>query len=158
MRRNIIETVMGGVVVLVAALFVVFAFRSSDLRTVDGYQVTAEFDDATGLALGTDVRLAGVKVGTVAEQKLNTETYFAEVVLNIDDAVKLPEGTSARIVSDGLLGSNFVSLTPGGSDEMIPAGGHIQDTQGSVNVVDLIGRFVFSAAQGAGGNESDDFQ
>jgi phospholipid/cholesterol/gamma-HCH transport system substrate-binding protein len=147
MRRNIIETIMGGIVILVALFFVVFMFNSSGVGTVDGYEITAEFDDATGVAPGTDVRMAGVKIGTVVEQYLNPETYFAQIVLNIDDEIKLPVGTSARIISDGLLGGNFVSLTPGGAQEMISAGGEIEYTQGSINVVDLLGRFVFSAAK-----------
>lgn len=155
MRRNIIETIMGGIVILVAVFFVVFAFNSSGVGTVDGYRVTAEFDDATGIASGTDVRLAGVKIGTVVEQSLNAETYFAQIVLEIDDDIKLPVGTSARIISDGLLGGNFVSLTPGGDDENIPAGGEIEYTQGAINVVDLLGRFVFSAAE-SNGNETSD--
>ncbi len=155
MRRNIIETIMGGIVILVAVFFVIFAFNSSGVGTVDGYRVTAEFDDATGLAPGTDVRLAGVKIGTVVEQTLNADTYFAQIVLEIDDDIKLPVGTSARIISDGLLGGNFVSLTPGGDDENIPAGGEIEYTQGAINVVDLLGRFVFSAAE-SGGNEAGD--
>ncbi len=157
MRRNIIETIMGGIVILVAVFFVVFAFNSSGVGTVDGYEVTAEFDDATGLAPGTDVRLAGVKIGTVVAQRLNPETYFAQIVLQIDDEVKLPVGTSARIISDGLLGGNFVSLTPGGDDENIPAGGEIEYTQGSVNVVDLLGRFVFSAAESREDETKSDF-
>ncbi len=157
MRRNIIETIMGGIVILVAVFFVVFAFNSSGVGTVDGYRITAEFDDATGLAPGTDVRLAGVKIGTVVEQSLNPETYFAQIVLQIDEEIQLPVGTSARIISDGLLGGNFVSLTPGGDDENIPAGGEIEYTQGSINVVDLLGRFVFSAAEsnGDGAGEAD---
>lgn len=154
MRRNIIETIMGGIVILVALFFVVFAFNSSGVSTVDGYEITAEFDDATGLAPGTDVRMAGVKIGTVVEQRLNPETYFAQVVLNIDEEIKLPVGTSARIISDGLLGGNFVSLTPGGDDAIIPADGEIEYTQGSINVVDLLGRFVFSAAE-QNGTESE---
>lgn len=157
MRRNIIETIMGGIVILVAVFFVVFAFNSSGVGTVDGYRVTAEFDDATGLAPGTDVRMAGVKIGTVVEQSLNTQTFFAQVVLEIDEDIQLPGGTSARIISDGLLGGNFVSLTPGGDDNNIPAGGEIEYTQGSINVVDLLGRFVFSAAEadGEGSGSSD---
>ncbi|TQV81610.1 outer membrane lipid asymmetry maintenance protein MlaD [Denitrobaculum tricleocarpae] len=155
MRRNIIETIMGGIVILVAVFFVVFAFNSSGVGTIDGYRITAEFDDATGLAPGTDVRLAGVKIGTVVEQSLNPDTYFAQIVLQIDEEIQLPVGTSARIISDGLLGGNFVSLTPGGDDENIPAGGEIEYTQGSINVVDLLGRFVFSAADSNGEGSSD---
>lgn len=151
MHRNIIETVMGGVVLLVAIVFVVFAFRSSEVRTTAGYTVIAAFDDASGINAGTDVRLAGVKIGTVAEQTLDPATFFAIITLNIDEAVKLPTDTSARIIPDGLLGGNYVALEPGGADENIPPGGKLEFTQGSINVVDLLGRFIFSVADSAKG-------
>jgi phospholipid/cholesterol/gamma-HCH transport system substrate-binding protein len=149
MQRNIIETVMGGVVLLVAIAFVVFAFQSSSLRSAAGYSVIAEFDNAAGLAAGSEVRMSGVKIGTVSSQRLDPETYFAVVSLDIEESIKLPTDTSARIISDGLLGGNFVALEPGGEEEMIQPGGQINFTQGSINVVDLLGRFIFSAAETA---------
>ncbi|MEE8189422.1 MAG: outer membrane lipid asymmetry maintenance protein MlaD [Kiloniellales bacterium] len=155
MRRNIIETVMGGVVLLVALIFVVTVFQSRGGGGTSGYQVTAEFDDVSGLAPGTEVRMAGVKIGTVAGQRLDPETYFAVVTLNIAESVKLPRDTSARILADGLLGSSFVALEPGGDEEMIPPDGQINFTQGSINVVDLLGRFIFSAAEVAGSEKKE---
>ena len=149
MRRNIIETVMGGVVLLVAAGFVILVFQSGNVTSPSGYEVTAEFDNASGLTPGSDVRMSGVKIGTVTGQRLDPDTYFAVVTMNISDSVKLPRDTSARILADGLLGSNFVALEPGGDEEMILAGGQIDFTQGSINVVDLLGRFIFSAADAA---------
>ena len=146
MRRNIIETVMGAVVLLVAGAFVIFAFQTSDLRTASGYEVTANFSNASGLAPGTDVRLAGVKIGSVVDQSLDPVRYVAVVRMSIDDSVELPTDSSVRIIPDGLLGGNFLEVTPGGEEGMIAPGGVIRFTQGSVNVVDLIGRFVFSAA------------
>lgn len=154
MRRNIIETVMGGVVLLVAIVFVIFAFRTSDVTTTSGYQVTAQFDNASGLAPGTDVRMAGVKIGAVTSQSLDPKTYLAKVVMTIDEEVKLPTDSSARIIPDGLLGGNYVSLEPGGEETNIKPGGTIQYTQGSINVVDLLGRFIFSAADAATKKES----
>src|SRR3546814_2881744 len=129
MRRNMIETVMGAVVLLVAVAFIVVAFRSASLSSAgrDGYQVTVEFSDASGLAAGTDVRLAGVKIGTVMEQRLNPETYFAVVTLGVSNAVRLPSDTSARIIPDGLLGGNYVALEPGGSDDYIADGGRSEE-------------------------------
>ena len=151
MRRNMIETVMGAVVLLVAVAFVVFAFRSASLSSAgrDGYLVTVEFTDASGLNAGTDVRMAGVKIGSVVEQRLNPDTYFAVVTLGISDTVRLPSDSSARIIPDGLLGGNYVALEPGGAEEYIAHGGKILYAQGSVNVVDLLGRFIFSAADAA---------
>ena len=151
MQRNVIETVMGGVVLIVAAMFVAIAFRSGTATAPSGYQVIAEFDDASGMGPGSEVRMSGVKIGTVHSQELDPETYFAVVTLNISESVKLPLDTSARIIADGLLGSNFIALEPGGDEEMIPPGGEITFTQGSINVVDLLGRFIFSAAEAGGG-------
>ncbi len=151
MRRNMIETVMGGLVLLVAVAFVVFAFRSTSIgdSAGDGYQVLVSFDDASGLTIGTDVRMAGVKIGTVVDQRLNPDTYFAEVLIGINKAIRLPTDTSARIIPDGLLGGNYVALEPGGAEDFIADGGSIQYSQGSINVVDLLGRFIFSAADAA---------
>ena len=151
MRRNIIETIMGAAVILVAVGFVAFAFSATSVGSVDGYRVTARFDNAQGVNPGTDVRMAGVKIGSVVQQRLNPETYFAEVTLAIQEDVRLPQDTSARIVPEGLLGGNYVNLQPGGAEETIPDGGQIQYTQGAVNLIDLIGRFMFSAGDGGGG-------
>jgi len=155
MRRNVIETVMGGVVLIVAAMFVGIAFQSGTVSAPAGYQVTAEFDDASGLGPGSEVRMSGVRIGTVHSQELDPDTYFAVVTLNISESIKLPSDTSARIIADGLLGSNFIALEPGGDEEMIPAGGEITFTQGSINVVDLLGRFIFSAAEVGGGKKDE---
>ncbi len=154
MQRNVIETVMGGVVLIVAAIFVAIAFRSGTATAPSGYQVTAEFDDASGMGPGSEVRMSGVKIGTVHSQELDPETYFAVVTLNISESIKLPRDTSARIIADGLLGANFIALEPGGDEEMIPPGGEITFTQGSINVVDLLGRFIFSAAEAGGGKSA----
>ena len=153
MSRNIIETVMGGVVLLVAAGFIILVFQSGNMTSPSGYEVTAEFDNASGLTPGSDVRMSGVKIGTVSSQRLDPDTYFAVVTMNISDSVKLPRDTSARILADGLLGGNYVALEPGGDEEMILAGGQIDFTQGSINVVDLLGRFIFSAADSASKND-----
>lgn len=148
MRRNIIETIMGAVVLVVAAAFIVIAFSSGEVSRVSGYEVVAEFDDATGVATGSDVRMAGVKVGSVSSLDLDSKTYFANVTMSIDESVQLPVDTSARILSDGLLGNTYVALEPGGSTDNLADGGRIEYTQGAVNLVDLLGRFVFGAADG----------
>lgn len=152
MKRNIIETVMGGLVLIVAAGFILLVFQSGTVSQDNGYVVTAEFDNAAGLTPGSEVRMSGVKIGIVISQKLDPESYFAVVTMAIDDSAKLPRDTSARILADGLLGANFISLEPGGDDETIEPGGQITFTQGSINVVDLLGRFIFSAADVASGS------
>ncbi len=149
MNRSMIETVMGAVVLLVAVGAVVLAFQSGIGRTGTGYEVTAEFDNASGLVPGAEVRMSGVKVGSVRGQRLDPDTYFAVVTLDISESIRLPSDTSARIIADGLLGANFVALEPGGDEEMIAPGGQINFTQGSVNVVAVLGRFIVSAAESA---------
>lgn len=151
MRRNLIETVIGAVVVLVAVSFVVFAFRTSGVTTSSGYEVQAQFNDATGLNNGTDVRISGVKIGTVTSQSLDPVTYQAQVVMNIRDSVKLPTDSSARIIPEGLLGGNYVAVVPGAEEENIQPGGRIEFTQGAVNFVDLATRLFFNNSSDGGG-------
>jgi phospholipid/cholesterol/gamma-HCH transport system substrate-binding protein len=148
MSRNVIETVMGGVVLLVAAVFLGFAYTSSNLRDTSGYTVVARFNSVEGVSSGTDVRLSGIKIGTVVDQRLDPDTYLAELSLSLDDSIKLPTDTVAKILADGLLGGTYVALTPGAEDDMIAAGGEIRYTQDPVNLTDLIGRFMFSAPPG----------
>lgn len=150
MHRNIIETVMGGVVLLVALFFVVFAFTSAGSGTVSGYEVTARFDNAAGLTPGTDVRLSGVKVGSVVEQKLDLESFSAIVVMTVQSDLKLPTDTSARVLPDGLLGSNFIELQPGGELENIADGGAIEYTQGAINIVDVAIRSLLNTGDSSG--------
>ena len=150
MGRNMIETVMGAVVLLVAISFVVFAFRSSGLSASGGYQVTARFNDASGLTVGTDVRMSGVKIGTVAAQDLDPVTFLATITLIINDDIQLPVDSSAKILPDGLLGGNFVALEPGAEEAIIQSGGRIEFTQSAINVVELISRFVFNPEASGG--------
>jgi phospholipid/cholesterol/gamma-HCH transport system substrate-binding protein len=144
MRGNVIETVMGAVVLVVAALFLVFAYKTSQLRTVSGYEVSADFSRIDGIHQGSDVRISGVKVGTVLADDLDPKTFLARIRMSIDPAIQLPEDTVAQVTSSGLLGDKYMSLTPGGSDKNIPPGGTIQYTQSSVSLENLIGQMIFS--------------
>ena len=146
MGRNLIETVMGAVVLVVAGVFIVFAYNTAGLRANEGYPLIGKFDRIDGLNDGSDVRLSGIKIGTVIRQELDPKTYLAVVTLNIRPDVKLPSDTSAQISSDGLLGDKYLSLTPGADDEMLKPGEEIRHTQGSVDLVSLVGRLIFGQA------------
>jgi phospholipid/cholesterol/gamma-HCH transport system substrate-binding protein len=148
MNRNIIETIMGGVVLLVALVFLIFVYSSSSTRVGDGYEVTARFNRVDGLTPGADVRLSGIKIGSVVDQVLDPESYLAIVRISVSNSVKLPKDTAARILSDGLLGGNYLALEPGGDEAMIEPGGEITVTQDPINIADLLGRFVFGSADG----------
>jgi len=145
MRGNVIETVMGAVVLLVAALFLVFAYQTSQLREVSGYQVTAEFERVDGIHQGSDVRIGGVKIGSVVSEELDPKRFLAVIKMTIEPKIQLPDDTVAEIVSSGLLGDKYMSLLPGGSEKVIPVGGQIKYTQSSVTLEHLIGQMIFSA-------------
>jgi len=145
--HNLIETLMGALVLAIAGAFLVFVFNSTSMRATGGYDVVAKFDRVDGLARGADVKVSGIKVGTVVEQKLDTERFLAVVRMNIDTAIRLPVDTVAQVSSEGLLGGSFVALVPGGEDKTIPPGGEIRYTQSPVNLVQLLGKFMFGQGE-----------
>lgn len=154
MRRNLIETVLGGVVLLVAALFLVFAYSNASLRTVSGYDLVAKFDRIDGLNLGSDVRVSGIKVGTITSQDIDPQTYLAVVHFTVDPRIKLPVDSAAEVVSESLLGSKYLSLVPGADSKMLQPGQEIRFTQSPINLESLVGQFIFSGKGGGGADES----
>lgn len=154
MRRNTLETALGAVVLLVAGFFLWFAYRSADLAPTQGYTLNARFDRVTGLDTGADVRISGVKVGSVTEQRLDPQTFFALVTFSLDPSIRLPTDTSARIASESLLGGKYVSLEPGGADEELQEGALITYTQSSLDLESLLGQAVFGMGGGSGSGSS----
>src|SRR5690349_16472602 len=110
MANNAIETVMGGVVLAVASGFLYFAYDSSNVKSVDGYKVMADFSNITGVATGSDVRIGGIKIGVVEKLQLDPKTFQAQAQMRIEDDVKLPVDSSASVQSAGLLGEKFVAI------------------------------------------------
>ena len=153
MNRNLIETVMGAVVLVVAALFVVFAYSKAEVGAVEGYEIQAKFDRVDGILAGSDVRMSGIKIGTVTASSLDPKTYFAEVKMNIRSDVKIPDDTSIAVSTDGLLGDKFLALSPGGSDDMLEPVGEITTTQGSIDLMSLVGQMIFSQTGKDGDND-----
>jgi phospholipid/cholesterol/gamma-HCH transport system substrate-binding protein len=148
MKDNMVETAIGALVILIAGIFFAFAYNSSGAGTGQGgYQVKAEFDNVEGINVGSDIRMAGIKIGTVTGSKLNTENFQAVLTFTIDPTVKLAEDTTAKITSEGLLGSKFVALDAGGSDVILKAGDSILYTQGTVDIWKLISEAMFASAK-----------
>jgi len=145
MRQNLVETLIGAVVLVVAAVFLVFAYGKSGVGHVAGYELKAKFTRVDGIAVGSQVRMAGIKVGTVTEQHLDPKDFRAVVALSIDRAIVLPEDSAIKIASDGLLGGKYLSLEPGGADEVLKPGQEIKFTQGSIDLLDLVGKYMFSS-------------
>ena len=144
MKRNLIETLMGAVVLVVAGVFVVLAYGAADVGAGGGYQLRADFNRVTGIAVGSDVRMSGIKIGQVADMSLDPQTYLATVTLTIDDTIRVPSDSSLAIATEGLLGGSYLDLTPGGEDTMLAAGGRIEYTQDAVDLVQLLGKAIFA--------------
>lgn len=146
--RSLAEVATGLAVLLVAAGFLGYALLLGGKTTgTGGIELTARFDKIDGLPSGADVRIAGVKVGSVTGTRIIPETFQAEVTLRVGSNIRLPADSSAEITSEGLLGGKYVSIVPGGSDRFLAAGGRITETQGSVSLESLLGRFIFSVTQ-----------
>lgn len=149
MGRNAIETVLGAVVLLVAALFLAFAYSSADLRKVEGYEITARFPMVDGIKEGTDVRVNGVKVGSISKMALNTAPgagqYAVDVRMTILNDVLLPEDTVAMVASESLLGGKYVSLEIGVEEELVKTDGtgRLTRTQSPMRLDDLIGQVIY---------------
>lgn len=152
MRRNVIETVMGAVVLIVAGVFVYFAYATAEIRAASGYSISARFFKIGGLTRGSDVQISGIKVGTVTEVRLDEETFDAVVVLTIDPSVTVPVDTVASIDSAGLLGGKYVRLEPGDAEERVSAGGELTETREYRSLEDQVGDIIFLATTPA---ESD---
>jgi phospholipid/cholesterol/gamma-HCH transport system substrate-binding protein len=143
MAENTGEVLVGGAVLAAALAFVVYAAQGAGYVAETGsYELKASFRSVDGVRVGTDVRLAGVKVGTVTSLALNPQTFFADATVSLPADVILPDDSAILISSEGLLGGNFVELVPGGSLENLGPGDEILDTQGAVSLINLLMKFV----------------
>jgi phospholipid/cholesterol/gamma-HCH transport system substrate-binding protein len=144
MTHHATEVITGAVVVAAAAGFLVYASQFADARGAGSgfYDMSASFRSIEGVSVGTDVRLGGVKVGTVTELTLNPDTFRADAVFTVQESLALPEDTAVIVSSEGLLGGNFLELLPGGSPFNLEPGSVIEDTQSSVSLITLLMRFV----------------
>ncbi len=145
MKYNIVEIFVGAVVVLITVGFVGYGYSVMDVsHKGDDYIVYAEFDSIDGIDIGSDIKLSGIKVGTVKAKELNVQSYSAKVTLSVGNEFKLPDDTSAKISSEGILGGNYISLSPGGSEDFLESGDEILYTQGSVDLISLVSKALFS--------------
>ena len=142
MRENTTEVIVGGIVLAVAVGFLAFTLRTTGVGTSAGYDLSASFRSVEGISTGTDIRLAGVKIGTVSDITLNADTFRGDTVLTIRPDVVIPDDSAAVIASEGLLGGNFVEIVPGGSLDNFENGAEIEDTQGAVSLISLLLKFV----------------
>ncbi|CAA7622078.1 ABC-type transport system protein [Candidatus Terasakiella magnetica] len=145
MGRNLIETIMGAVVLAVAGFFMVFAYNHANLKKIEGYELSASFASVGGLDTGADVKINGIKVGTVLSQVLDPQTFDAVIKLSVAHDVHLPDDSVATISSEGLLGGKFVKLIPGKSKTILAAGGTILQTKNFKSIEEMVGQLIFLA-------------
>lgn len=147
MKRNPIETVLGALVLVLSVMFVAFAYSTANVRSIRGYEISADFLKVGGLERGSDVRMSGIPIGTVTREELDPKSFLARVTMTVTSDVKLPTDTEASIVSDGLLGSKYVNLIPGRGNDNIAPGGKIAKTRDFQSLEDLVGQIIFLATQ-----------
>ncbi len=145
MKRSLVETLLGGVVVLVAGGFLIFALQATEVGTVEGISLEARFLKVGGLEVGSDVRISGVKVGTVTDRVLDTDNFEAVVLFTVSGEVKLPLDTQAVVTSEGLLGNKYLRLIPGTATDMVADGGEITRTRDYRSLEDTVSEIIFLA-------------
>lgn len=142
MANSVAEAVIGAIVLATAAGFVIYAGQVRGMSVSGGsYPLTAKFRSAEGINVGTDVRLAGIKVGSVTRLALDPQTFEADATFVVQDNIQLPDDSDVKISSEGLLGGNFVEITPGASETNFASGDQVLNTQGSVSLLNLLMKF-----------------
>ncbi len=141
--HNYFDFVVGTFVLLIAISVVFLSTKSTKIKN-SGYVISAKFENADGINSGSDIKISGVKIGSVNDMQIDNETFQAVLKLNIYDYIKLPIDSSAKIVSEGLLGSKYIAITPGGSEQILADNQEINFTQSSVNFEELLGKFIFN--------------
>jgi len=143
MKRNYFEILIGLAVVLIAAYFFIYTYtKTGQQATEKNYFVKAKFSNISGILRGSDVMISGVKIGAVQEVELNRNTYMAEITLKISDKIKLPKDSAVSILSAGLMGGKYISISPGSEEEILKDGDIISYTQSSINLEDIINKVV----------------
>ncbi|WP_439109938.1 outer membrane lipid asymmetry maintenance protein MlaD [Lentibacter sp.] len=151
MSENTTEVLVGGAVLAAAVAFVLYTGQATGFAAQGaGYPLNASFRSLEGVTVGTDVRLAGVKVGTVTGVNLNADTYRADTTISVKTGVQIPDDSAVIVSQEGLLGGNFVEIMPGGSPFFYEEGDEILDTQGSVSLISLLLKFVAGDSSGGG--------
>jgi|TARA_B110000495_G_C22790886_1_gene462288 phospholipid/cholesterol/gamma-HCH transport system substrate-binding protein len=144
MKSNTFEAIVGAVVIFLAVVFLFVGFSSMKLKKGNNYNLSALFNRIDGIKLGSDIRMSGIKIGTVTKQELDNSTFEAKVFMSIDSKISIPDDSSAKITTDGLLGGNYISIEPGGSDIYLSNNEEIFFTQGAVDLIGLVGEALFS--------------
>jgi phospholipid/cholesterol/gamma-HCH transport system substrate-binding protein len=156
-KEQTAETLVGAAVALVAIGFLTFSIaRAGDSEGAGGYPLTARFNRVDGIAVGSDVRMSGVKVGAVSTVALDPQTYMAKLTMSFAPTVKVPEDSTAKVASDGLLGGSYIAIEPGGADAMLAKNAEFSHTQGSIDLLTVLASAVGAAGNKDSGNSQEE--
>lgn len=146
MQQNTLETVVGFAVIFIASIFIAFAYKQNNQMTLEAavYNLQANFQNIEGITLGSDVMIAGIKVGTVKSITLDQNDFVAKIILQINQHVKIPKDSQAAIVTSGLLGNKYIMIAPGADSDIFIDNDRIKYTQSAVNIESLIGKIIYS--------------
>jgi phospholipid/cholesterol/gamma-HCH transport system substrate-binding protein len=145
MSKNVIETVVGLIVLAVAIGFIIIAYESGsiEVKKHNGFKISAQFDRIDGVNVGSDVKLSGIKIGKVVALSIHPKNFNAIVEISLDNQQKLPVDSSAEIIGNGFLGDKYISIVPGSDESFLKDGDKIEFTQSSISIESLIGKFIF---------------
>ncbi|MBQ0937455.1 outer membrane lipid asymmetry maintenance protein MlaD [Ideonella paludis] len=157
MNKKRVEVLVGLFVLLGLSAMVFLALKAANLGAFtssgDTYTLSAKFDNIGGLKARAPVRSAGVTVGRVKSIALDPKTYQGLVVMEIQKGIEFPKDSSAKILTSGLLGDQYVGLEPGGDEKVFVAGDVVRQTQSAVVLENLIGQLLFNKASDAGSQQ-----
>lgn len=147
MKNNTFETLVGAFVLVIAVLFLFLSSKVSDSRQKmsSGYEIYAEFNNADGINIGSDIKISGVKVGNVLDIKLNNDNYKAYLVLKLPKDLLIPVDSIFKISTSGLIGGKFINIKVGADEEYFKDGDVAEFTESSMDLEDLISRFIFNS-------------
>ena len=152
MRRNLAETVMGALVLVVAGAFLYFFANTARMKSTDGYMINATFSKVGGILVGSDVRVSGINVGAVSAVYLDPKTFLAVLTLSLKSDIKLPKDSVATIASNGLIGGNYVRIKPGRSETVLASGDALEKSEDFKTLEDQVGEIIFLATGGGSGS------
>ena len=142
--------ILVGIFLLIGIIAITFlALRIGDFQLLNNQQyiIKAEFTSASGLKKGAHVEMAGVSVGRVTNIIFNPETYLAEVHIAIENSIQIPDDSIASIRTSGIIGDKFLKISPGGSDNIIEPNMIISETEPSINLEELISKYIFESGK-----------
>ncbi|MDR0553110.1 MAG: MlaD family protein [Holosporales bacterium] len=147
MNGNVLEAVIGAVVLVIASFFIFFAYQTSGEKIGSGYPLIAKFESANGLATGADIKISGIKVGIVKSLSIGDD-YQAKAIFLIKDGIEIPSDSTAAIVTDGLIGNKFVSISIGFESEMLKPGDEFESTKSAINLESILDKVIAGMIKG----------